>query len=266
MADLLWRSKLKAQWMTDKQDASLPADLRVIGAGLPRTGTTSMLQALNILNLGPVIHMAQNFEESERCAVWESAFNGKPPNWRAFLAGFKSTIDAPCCNFYEQFLHEFPDAKVVLTVRDSDDAWYKSYISTIGAVGTPFYRWQIKLIPTLRKQASLHQAIMRDWTSNFDSIGPQMHTQHNAKVRKIVPKERLLEFNVKQGWGPLCEFLDVPVPDVPFPHANDTNEIKRLIFMLRATGTAAWALLFGGLYIGLKLVLIYQDKMMRVEL
>lgn len=110
----------------------------------------------------------------------------------------------------------YPEAKVILNVRDSADVWWTSFSDTIA----PLYRWPYRIstfpLPFAREQGRLIRA-MYAWRQQKGSWGPQWYQMHVDEVKSVVPKEKLLEFNVKEGWGPLCEFLDVPVPDKPFP-------------------------------------------------
>lgn len=111
----------------------------------------------------------------------------------------------------------YPSAKVVLNVRDSADVWWKSWNDTLAVQFEWPYRILVLPVPFLREQSRM------TWTMvgrirNEGLYNPQWHTRHVEEVKKHVPEERLLEFNVKQGWGPLCKFLEVPVPDMPFPH------------------------------------------------
>lgn len=137
------------------------------------------------------------------------------------MRGYRATVDSPACDVYADLMHIFPSAKVVLSVRDSDEAWWKSFDTALGAQRTLRYRILTFPIRFLRWQKYLFDAIVARWASLpgvSEDLGPAVHAAHNAQVRATVPRERLLEFNVKMGWPKLCEFLEVEVPDQPFPN------------------------------------------------
>lgn len=141
----------------------------------------------------------------------------------------EAVTDMPVICFCEDLIDAYPDAKVILTVRDSEDVWYQSVADTIWTgyylLGFPKSTLQL-LIQNIAPRPEAWRTMRYSYEygiKNFPTSGKQIYLEHNAKIRSLVPKERLLEFNVKQGWGPLCEFLGVPVPDIPFPRVNDTK-------------------------------------------
>lgn len=133
------------------------------------------------------------------------------------MSGYRAAVDAPTCDLYRELMTIYPSAKVVLNVRDSADVWWKSFHDTLAAQLEWSYPIMTFPVPFLREQCRLIWAMVRR-RRDEGVYGPQWHTRNIEEVKKHVPKERLLEFNVKQGWGPLCKFLEVPVPDQPFPH------------------------------------------------
>jgi hypothetical protein len=204
--------------MTDTAvTAGIPAPtLQVIGAGFGRTGTASMRDALVRLGFGPCDHMRENFEHPERFPLWEEALRrkdaGEPIDWRPLLTGFRATMDWPGAYFWRELTATHPEAKVILTVRDPE-RWYDSIQATIFSL-----------------PAEQLSGVAREicWTRTFDDrLTDGAHCQaviarHNQAVQETIPPERLLVFEVKEGWGPLCAFLDVPVPeDEPFPRVNE---------------------------------------------
>lgn len=136
------------------------------------------------------------------------------------MRGFRATVDSPGCDLYEDLMLCYPNAKVLLSVRDSDEKWAKSFNATIGKM----FMWQYPIlifpIGFLRKQRYLAGVLVTRWKNlpDVSEIGPAVHKSHNAQVRATVPKQKLLEYNLKMGWPKLCEFLEVPVPDQPFPN------------------------------------------------
>ncbi|MCA9689378.1 MAG: sulfotransferase family protein [Myxococcales bacterium] len=210
--------------------------IEVIGAGTGRTGTMSLKLALEQLGFGPCYHMIELLQEPARVAHWEAAFGGRPVDWDAALAGYRSTVDFPSYLHYRALMRQYPEAKVILTLRDPE-SWYESALTTIYrakpglggmlrmAVRLPFSRFHRQLIRVFK----LSDSIWRDefggrFTDRAYAI--EVYNRHLAEVRSHVPRERLLEFDVKQGWAPLCAFLGVAAPDGPFPRANDRAEFQ----------------------------------------
>jgi hypothetical protein len=193
--------------------------LQVIGTGLGRTGTLSLREALVRLGFGPCDHMVENFEHQERFALWDEVLRhktaGEPIDWRPLLTGFRSIVDWPGAYFWNELTAAHPGAKVILTVRDPE-RWYDSISATIFTLSDD----QLPEGP-------------RDiiFTRTFDGrLTDRDHckdvfARHVQAVRDTIAPDRLLVFDVKEGWEPLCAFLGVPVPvDEPFPHVNDTAE------------------------------------------
>ena len=133
------------------------------------------------------------------------------------MSGYRATVDAPACDVYRELMAIYPSAKVVLNVRDSADVWWKSWSDTLAVQLEWPFRIVTFSVPFLREQTRMAWTLVGR-RRDEGVYGPQWYTRHVEEVKKHVPKERLLEFNVKQGWGPLCKFLEVPVPDKPFPH------------------------------------------------
>ena len=191
--------------------------LQVIGAGLGRTGTLSMREALVRLGFGPCDHMVENFENQERFALWDEALrrknSGEPIDWRPLLTRFQAIVDWPGAYFWEELSAAHPEAKVVLTIRDPE-RWYDSIQGTIFSLLDD----QLPAGP---------RDIIFSRTFN-GRLTDRQHCQavfarHNQAVRETIAPDRLLVFDVKEGWEPLCAFLGVPVPEhEPFPHVNDT--------------------------------------------
>ncbi|SRR5579884_8755 len=195
------------------------AGLRVIGAGFGRTGTMSLKAALEQLGFGPSYHMIENFDRPDRAAFWLDAAEGKPVDWRGFLSGYRATVDWPGCAFYRQLMDAFPKAKVLLSTRDPE-RWYESVSETIHSRPSAEPPGDddpvnVRMIRKVVWEGSL-QGRFNDRDEAID-----IFKRHNAEVQESVPAERLLVYEVKEGWEPLCRFLDVPVPNEPFPHLND---------------------------------------------
>ena len=190
--------------------------LRVVGAGLGRTGTMSLKLALEQLLDGRCYHMFDTSEEDG--LTWLRAQREEPVDWEGFLAGYVATVDWPACDFWRPLAAANPDGIVLLSVRESADAWWKSADATIfqslkrmHAQG-PDAPWQAEFFAT-------RLPLLTD-----EDTAKAYYEQHNADVRAHVPASRLLEYRAGDGWEPLCAALDVPVPDAPFPHANTTED------------------------------------------
>jgi hypothetical protein len=168
------------------------------------------------------------------------AADGEPVDWRELLAGYQACVDWPSCTFYRELMEAFPEAKVVLSVRDPA-RWYESVQSTIYQLsrGTP--RWLRWFVPAMDAVVRVAQATAwRTFNERFEDkdYAIAVFNAHIEEVKRVVPPERLLVFEVKQGWAPLCEFLDVPTPDEPFPHLNDREAMRA---RLRVMKVLRWA-------------------------
>ncbi len=208
--------------------------LKVIGAGFGRTGTMSLKAALEQLGLGPCYHMVECLPRGpEHWQKWVDAASGKP-DWDTLFDGFESTVDFPSCSSYEALAAHYPDARVILTVRDPE-RWFESTQETIF---TP--RW----IEYLRnvEMGKFIQLNVNDYLQ--DRMHDKQHLiqrfqEHTDEVRNTVPASRLLVFEVKDGWGPLCEFLQLPEPDTDFPFVNDTEATKEILDKIITEGFEA---------------------------
>jgi sulfotransferase family protein len=222
--------------------------MKLIGAGFGRTGTLSMKVALEQLGYGPCYHMTEVFEHPDRIALFRAAAAGEPVDWDAVFAGYESTVDWPGVSFWRELVARYPDAKVLLTVRDPE-RWYASVRSTIHPAAhpdSPELRALAAAMPGIAEGRELTDLLI--WEREFSGRGDdpeyvkRVFTEHNAAVRREVPADRLLVYRVGDGWEPLCAFLGVPVPDEPFPHLNDGDSFRRRIAgrvqQARASGTA----------------------------
>lgn len=196
--------------------------LKVIGAGLGRTATFSLKFALEHLGLGPCYHMSEVFAQARKnVPLWIDVVEGKP-DWDTIFDGFQSTTDYPACTYWRELADRYPDAKVVLTVRDPD-SWFDSVSQTIfseqmqgSLAGTPAGAMMQGAIFDAFGDRVSDRAFMTDWFA-----------RRNQDVIDALPPERLLVYSPKEGWEPLCSFLGVPVPDDPFPRVNSRDEISQ---------------------------------------
>jgi hypothetical protein len=196
--------------------------LKIIGAGLGRTGTKSLQTALAMLGFGPCHHAVEVFAHLETIPLWIDAGRGKP-DWDAIFAGYNSTVDYPSAPYWRELAAHYPDAKVLLSVRDADQ-WFDSTQSTIFAPGG-------MPATSLRADAT---GPMADFFKSFSQeFCAHVHDRafmtayfhrHNQAVKAAIPAERLLVYEAGQGWAPLCTFLGVPIPDAPYPSENNRAE------------------------------------------
>ncbi len=205
--------------------------LQLVGAGLGRTGTHSLKDALETLLGGRCYHMVEVFGRAEDPQVWERAIRGDPPDWETFLGDFVAIVDWPGAACWQQMAEAFPDAPVLLSVRDAD-AWWKSASSTIFAVtgniddpegptvpGGPSPEW-ISMGDTMLK------AFCPDWRD--EESAKAAYLAHNDAVRSLVDPNRLVEWRPGDGWEPICAALGLDVPAVAFPHVNTTAEFRAM--------------------------------------
>jgi hypothetical protein len=221
--------------------------MRVIGAGLPRTGTLTQKLALEQLGLAPCYHWVNVLADLDQVALWNRAMDGGGP-WEEVFAGCAATVDWPGGYFYKELLDVYPDAKVLLSVRNSA-SWEPSFRETIvgmchgeslmrllaSARGQIDPRWHRYLELVDRMFWGPQGTFAEGWAEPAQLI--EQFERHNEAVKRIVPPERLLVWQVTEGWGPLCEFLEVEVPAEPLPHEND-----RETFLDRVIGGAIGAL------------------------
>jgi hypothetical protein len=205
--------------------------LQVIGAGFGRTGTMSLKLALEQLGFGPCHHMVEVFAHPESIPLWTEAAEGKP-QWDRIFQGYRAAVDWPTATFYAGLADHYPDAKVVLTERDPE-SWFKSTQATIfnfpmdPQTTDPWQRMVQRVVGDLF-DLDMH---------NHDKV-ISVFKAHNARVREVIPADRLLVYEVAQGWEPLCRFLEVAVPDGPMPKVNSTEEFQRNIARDVASHTA----------------------------
>ncbi len=198
--------------------------LKVIGSGFGRTGTMSTKMALEHLGFGPCHHMVEVMGNPAQPAHWKAIAAGEQVDWHKVFGGYNAQVDWPGAAVWHETSIAFPDAKVVHTERP-EDAWWNSFSVTIGKFFTAAPT--MELPPHIRDVFS----IMGGWfmTNTFGDHTDRdsaiaAYRRNNQKVRDEVPAERLLVFNVADGWEPLCRFLKVPVPDTPFPRSHPRDE------------------------------------------
>ena len=195
--------------------------LRVVGAGLPRTATRSLKDALERLLGGRCYHMAEVFQHLEDVPTWHAAAHGEEVDWSTFPPDCVAAVDWPASVFWRELAEANPDAVILLSTRDSATKWWESADETIlpvlrNPVEPENEEWQQMV------RALFAREIGPDWD---DADGAQaFYERHNEQVRREAPADRLLDWQARDGWEPLCDALGVPVPDEPFPRVNTREE------------------------------------------
>jgi hypothetical protein len=195
--------------------------LRVVGAGLPRTATRSLKDALERLLDGRCYHMAEVFEHLEDVPAWRAAAHGDPVDWHSFPPDSVAAVDWPASAFWRELAEANPDALILLSTRASAAKWWESADETI--------------LPVLRNpvepeheewQGMVHELLAREIGPDWDNAerAQAFYERHNEEVRRDAPADRLLDWQARDGWKPLCDALGVPVPDEPFPRVNTREE------------------------------------------
>ena len=162
--------------------------IKVIGAGFGRTGTLSLKVALEELGLRKCYHMMDALAHLKHSAVWDDAAQGKAVDWDLLFTGYAATVDWPGCSFYDELLRRYPDAKVILTVRDPD-RWYESARQTIYQARDVFPRWLKWLNPRMARFRIMLDRVV--WQGTFHGrfedklYAIEVFNRHNARVRSL---------------------------------------------------------------------------------
>jgi Sulfotransferase domain len=197
--------------------------LKIIGAGMGRTGTASLKVAIESLELGDCYHMSEILQNPQRTEDWIDAAEGNA-DWDKIFSDYSASVDNPGCNFWKELADYYPEAKVILTVRDAGK-WFDSTNETIHSVefasfikNSPFGEMVQKTIWDKMEDRMQDREYMIDF---FE--------KRSAEIVDTIAADRLLVYQVSEGWEPLCEFLDTPVPDIEFPRINSRDETKEML-------------------------------------
>lgn len=188
--------------------------LRVVGAGLGRTGTHSLKLALETLLGGPCYHMIEIRERPDDADGWRRAAEGEQVDLTGMIDGYVAAVDWPASAFWRQLADENPDAVILLSTRATSEEWWQSADQTIFEVSRhmepgPVHRMMSSIFP---------RTFTADFTDHDAAVAA--YERHNAEVRRDAPPDRLVDWRPGDGWEPICAALGVPVPDEPFPHSN----------------------------------------------
>ena len=207
--------------------------LKVVGAGFGRTGTLSLKNALEKLGFGPCYHMMEVFPRPDHVAMWHRLAFGHSIDWDLIFRDFRSTVDWPAARWWREIAAHYPDAKVLLSVRDPE-AWYKSMIDTIyQAMKAPAPDGVPEMV-RLQNEMARKAVLAETFDNRFEdkAYAIEVFKRHTQEVRDAIDPARLLVFDVREGWAPLCRFLEVPIPDEPFPRLNDTATTQALLRLM----------------------------------
>ncbi|HEY0417879.1 MAG TPA: sulfotransferase [Acetobacteraceae bacterium] len=207
--------------------------LSVIGTGFGRTGTNSLKLALEQLGLGPCHHMHEVRRSPEQHAYWSALARGERVDWDTVFAGFGSACDWPSCHFWRELAAHYPAARVIHTTRPAE-AWWGSFSQTIMPLLRDLHN---TADPTAKARGAMAYAIIAEQTFGAAMDNKQAalaaYRRREEEVRAEIPAERLLVFDVAEGWEKLCRFLGLPAPAGPFPRTNSTAD-----FIEATRGTA----------------------------
>jgi hypothetical protein len=206
---------------SSNRDDDADMSLRVVGAGLGRTGTLSQKMALERLLGGTSYHMMEVFGHPEHIPAWKAAALGEPVDWDVLMTGYLAAVDWPACAFWQPLAAANPDAVILLSTRDSAETWWRSASNTIlhgmdDPAAEPVPGWR-DMWDTLVGTTFTADILDAD-------AAKAAYEKHNAAVRAEADPSRLVEWQPGDGWEPLCTALGVPVPDEPFPHLNTSEE------------------------------------------
>jgi hypothetical protein len=215
--------------------------IKIIGAGFPRTGTNTLKCALEIIGISKSYHFKDLLLNPENLHYWETLAQTGNTNWEEIYEGYEASVDFPCYPWYKEHMKQYPDAKVILTVRPFDK-WYTSVKSTIWTAGPQSISEKISMLiklpfdPHLRKVIKCIKFVKGFlWEKQFQGrfldkeFVESIWNQHIEEVIAYVPKEKLLVYDVRNGWAPLCEFLGIPEPAEAFPHLNKKENFKTML-------------------------------------
>ncbi len=194
--------------------------LEVIGTGFGRTGTNSLKLALEHLGFGPCHHMYEVREHPEQLPYWQQASRGDLPDWDKVYVNYRACVDWPSAHFWRELCAYYPNAKIIHSIRD-EQSWFNSVQKTIYPA---MKQWPDLAPGPRRERVKMAYEIVVDQTFagrlDDQDHAIQVFRQHTENVRNTIDQERLLVYEISQGWEPLCAFLSVPIPTIPIPRVN----------------------------------------------
>lgn len=218
--------------------------IKIIGAGFPRTGTNTLKASLETLGFSKTYHMKELLVHPENLHYWLTLEQTGTTDWDALYDGFQATVDFPAYPWYKEHLKRYPDARVILTVRPFEK-WYASIESTIWKAGPQTLPQKLAMMSKLLFNSRLRKVIkcvkfakrmifQVELQGKFEdkAFAKKVFNDHIDKVKATVPANKLLIYDVSEGWGPLCKFLGVPEPTEALPHLNKKENFREMLGQL----------------------------------
>ncbi len=215
--------------------------IKIIGAGFPRTGTTTLKKALETLGYKDTYHFKDLIANPKKLKHWKELEEKGLTNFEQLFDGFQATVDFPGYPYYKILMEKYPDAKVILTKREVDK-WYESTLKTVWKAGPQTALAKIVLLSKMIFNTSLRETFLcikfmrntylkKQFNNKFatEAHAKEVFFKHIEDVKKHVPKNKLLIYDVSEGWQPLCDFLKLPVPDETFPHLNKKENFHEMV-------------------------------------
>jgi len=215
--------------------------LKVIGAGFPRTGTSSLKNSLERLGFEKCYHMKELIVNPEMLKFWKEIDETGKTDWDALFENYQACVDVPGYPYYKIMMERYPDAKVILTKRPFED-WYRSASTTVRKAGPQTVPEKLGMLFKLATNSRTRKVVAAIkffekifWEKQFKGrfndkkYAERVFNQHIQEVIDHVPAEKLLVYEVKDGWKPLCDFLDCPLPEGDFPHLNKGENFKEML-------------------------------------
>lgn len=215
--------------------------IQIIGAGFPRTGTTTLKSALQTLGFNDTYHFKDLIANSDKLKYWQELENKGTTDFNALFEGYKATVDFPGYPYYKILMKQYPDAKVILSKRDFEQ-WYESVNKTIWKAGPQTLIAKMAMLSKMIFNKNLRNTfkcikfmrktfLVKQFDGKFDhkEKAKEVFHQHINEVIAHVPKDKLLVFDPSQGWKPLCDFLNLSIPEVEFPHLNKKEHFHEMV-------------------------------------
>lgn len=218
--------------------------IKIIGAGMPRTGTNTLKESLERLGFTKTYHMKELLVHPENLHYWKTLKETGSTDWNGLYNGYEATVDFPAYPWYKEHMKQYPDAKVILTVRPFDK-WYDSVHSTVWQAGPQTLPQKLAMMAKLLMNPRLRKVIgcvklakemifkiHLEGKFKDKAFAEKIFNQHIENVKAHVPADKLLVYDVREGWGPLCKFLGKPEPSEPLPHLNKKENFKAMLVEL----------------------------------
>ena len=215
--------------------------IKIIGAGFPRTGTNTLKKSLEMLGYSKTYHMKELLMNPKNLHYWLTLEQTGTTNWDELYDGFEATVDFPAYPWYKEHLEQYPDAKIILTVRPFEK-WYTSIGSTIWKAGPQTLPEKLAMMSKLLFSSRIRNTIKcvkfskrRIFETQLQgrfadkAFAEEAFNKHIEDVKADVPADKLLVYDVREGWGPLCKFLGKPEPNEALPHLNKKENFKQML-------------------------------------